>query len=299
MNFSTLQELTWYLPDHPALYRNDQVDPREVSYRENKEIERFLMAYRKPKFGWVFTRALHEFGIDMPGTLSQADHDLYRLKSHLMGNREPVIVKAMAMAFAVSEFPVRVGVESVLLTKLANQMAPQKALEYAADFMKLPLSLVTAYEKLFFNITDRLDDEKYLMGIVYPKTRIVENSRSYMSAESVQNLIYRAAYNHGEDDLKQMLGFRDQLSSNSDAKLFAERLESALMANGSFMARNGYLHDPSITAINSARQLIAATKAGGVDSMGDTVMSTLGDSLHEELRNMRAARMLDFQSAVA
>lgn len=111
MNFSTLQELTWYLPDHPALYRNDQVDPREVSYQENKEIERFLMAYRQPKFGWYFTRMLHEFGIQMPGTLSQADHVLYRLKSHLLGNREPMIVKAMAMAFAVSEFPVRVGVD--------------------------------------------------------------------------------------------------------------------------------------------------------------------------------------------
>jgi hypothetical protein len=135
MNFSTLQELTWYLPDHPALYRNDQVDPREVSYQENKEIERFLMAYRQPKFGWYFTRMLHEFGIQMPGTLSQADHVLYRLKSHLLGNREPMIVKAMAMAFAVSEFPVRVGVEAALLTKLAGSMSPEQALEFAAAFI--------------------------------------------------------------------------------------------------------------------------------------------------------------------
>lgn len=297
MTSATLMDLSWYLPDTPGRYRVDQVDPTMMTYNETIEVERFLFAYRQPKFGWLFTKIMHQCNKPLPGHLDIFDHDLYRLHSHLNGRREPIIIQALALAFAPSERSVRLGLESLLLTKLAQTMGAEASLEYAADFLKMPLDLVRAYEKLFFNIADRLDDEKFIIGLVYPHTRVVEHSRNYIKCENVTKLLYRAAYNHGETDLKQMLGFRDQLSSQSDAKVFAEKLEGALMASGLFMAKNGYMHDSSLSVINSARQLIAATKAGGVDTMGDTVMSSLGDSLQAELRNMRQARMLSFDDA--
>jgi hypothetical protein len=96
----------------------------------------------------------------------------------------------------------------------------------------VPRKVLNAYEKLFFNGVDRMQDTKYIQAILYPRTRLVESDPQHTQNESLDQLIMRSAYNHGDRYIDHIMGGADMFASKDSAREFAEKLEASLMANG-------------------------------------------------------------------
>jgi len=83
-------------------------------------------------------------------------------------------------------------------------ICPDLSVEKIAGLIGLPLAVVEAYEGLFFNVRDRLDDRLYLARLVYPDSRYPGIETDAMTPQS--DKLLQAAYEFGSRSSSARLG---------------------------------------------------------------------------------------------
>ena len=152
------------------------------------------------------------------------------------------------------------------------------------------------YEKLFFNVRDRKKEALYISSIVYPNTRMVEVMDNYTKTEDFGKILLRSAYNNGIEDAMYFSGLKIESFVNSDQTLaveMAQKLETAIMANAYFLARNGFLGGRN-NGIGHAKGLLIAAKQSGMDTNKEDTEGmggTMGEDMMKSLLSIKGPEM--------
>lgn len=287
MNATRIRQLAWYLPegDTNPLGRTQFKDPEAIPEWLEGDVLHFTSCYSDLKFGWTLVRALAVRGLPMPCIVDGDDMVLWRAYYHLQGHHDSIISSAMQLATNTME-QTRMSLEASLLT---SQGVDDKEgwLQMVCQEHSLSREVVIAYEKLFFNILDRLNDEKFIRQTVYPGSRLVEMMDDYIQNEGISSIMRRTGYNNGLSDLMYLMGDRRNPLSNSDSRQSAAMLEKTMMVNGLYLARNGWLNQIHNSAgLMHSRQLMQAAKAGGESDQPTSPLSSVGETLMGEIQVM-------------
>jgi hypothetical protein len=281
MNYTKIQQLSWYMPDDP-LY----ADLLAYDYRANlipriNEVLKSIQAYSDVGFGWRFAQTMAKHGRPLPTIFDSNDRYISRAYWALRGAKDPTVQAAFQVGLFEEFHQAKLVICSYIVS--CNARLSTENWQDMSARVSLPVEVCQAYEKLFFNVSDRLEDEKFIRSVVYPKGRLVETDKSYSVQEASDNLMIRAAYNTGIEHMLQMAGDRDMFQSAQSAQKFAEGMETYLMAQAEYMMKVGFLHGDS-SVIHNARQLIAAAKAGGQETDDHNALPGAGLSLLEQMR---------------
>lgn len=275
MNAATINRLAWYKPRaaRPAALRNDLgLDLLELPDAE--DTLHYLDSYKNLRFGWDLVSDLVRNNLPMPSIIEGDDLWLWRAYMHLQGHHDAAVDGAISITFHRGTW-LRQQLQNLFVHRLISH-------KDAAEQFNLPLGVVQAYEKLFFNLVDRRKDTKFLAEVVYPNTRMVELFEHYMQDETFANILMRASYNNGPNELMYFIGMcegspYDVLRGHESAT----RLESLIMAQGYLLTRMGLGNQRQNAALlGRSQQLLTAAKQSGVDSQDQSPFALgLGDSI--------------------
>lgn len=261
----------------PSYLREPSEDEGVMAKREF-EAAKFAHYYKDLSFGFNMVRLSIKHDLDIPAQIRGDDHWIMRLYLYLtLDHDDPVMDMVYMLGTSMPEDMTRSVVESLLLCVDASyeDIAQRTGLYVQDGLSDVPSSdVIQAYEKLFFNVRDRHEETLWLGSIIYPSGRMVEMKDDYAYTETLGNLMRRAGYNNGMDDVQYLAGLRSGLL-NEVGSIAPHLLESTIMANGYLMAKNGFINTDN-KAVSQARSLIAAAKAGGTESAEVDEMSSLG-----------------------
>lgn len=287
MDANRIQYLSQFIPPDSDYFRYSLTGFGEQTSAHQRQIDRFLVAYRDLAFGYHFVRALIKCGCELPPDVSEQELiDFYWFER--TGEPRGAIVETLALHHPSSHF-LENSVQAFLLT-----FEPFDAI---AKKTGINANVLRTYEKLFFNVRARREESLFIANIVYPEHRLVETMEGYTREADFAALLKRSAYNNGLDDVSYFVGLQVEsvtATHNSSAREMANRLESSIMANGYYLARNGFINQRSSTGVSSAKSLLVAAKQGGDDnSEQDNYGATsIGDSLVKELQEVKGGEML-------
>lgn len=286
MTFERIQQLIELLPETSSYFRDILNYTPQVT-----AINKFLCAYKDLSFGFHCVKALVKDNIEYPISISEpALYKTYMFEKY--GVEDKDVIFALALTHP-SNKSMEDSIKAFLIT--------DEPLDKIAKLTGLKKEVLDYYEKLFFNIRDRKDEALFIANVVYPNTRMVELSDGYLKNEDNGRLIIRAAYNNGLDDALYFSGLKADtiLSSGANATAMATRLESLIMANGYFLARN-FLNSKS-NGISHARNLLIAAKQGG-QGTGDSDLEgvgSLGAYAMQALKDIKAKEIEQKSLAIA
>lgn len=274
MNAATINRLAWYRPQaQRAVSRNDL----NLNLPEIPGIEdtlHYLDSYKNLRFGWDLVSDLVRTGQPMPSVIEGDDLWLWRAYMHLKGHYDSAVDGALRITFSRSSW-LRQQLQNCFVNKLVTHADVAKT-------FNLPLGVVQAYEKLFYNLVDRREDTKFLAETVYPDTRMVELFEHYLQDETFGNLLMRTSYNNGMRELLYFVGMSegspyDMLRGHESAT----RLEALIMAQGYLLTKSGFGNQRSHAALlGRSQQLLTAAKQGGVDTQDQSPFHMgIGESL--------------------
>lgn len=248
-----------------------------LSQERRQQIMHYAYCHKNLKFGWDFASCLFSHPeVKFPAFLHKDDLFLYRAYKYMQGFEDPVIAGALALTTEGNK-QLAANIQNLLVTK--DVTSPS----FIADELNIPLSIITAYEKLFFNVLDRKQDHAYIMSIVYPEGRMVEGMENYLSNTSLNTLIMRSGYNHGANTALYLMGKGRHPFKDYDAASGAQYLDSMFMQDGVLYATAGMLHVKNATPILNARLSIQAGKMGRGDQQDAGTVISLEDTFKDEL----------------
>lgn len=229
--------------------------------RQAREKAIFLLSYSDVALGWRAAGLFARTHTPFPAYLTGDDHWLWkayltRCAPELYGD------PAIAAARAIND-PSMYGVRSSLEAFLLSEDMSHADIGRATG---LNPAVVSAYEKLFFNVTDRFGDFLYLAKVVYPNGRLEEVFDGYLNNAPYGDILRRIGYNSGRDYVAYMSGLRSNLLHQMGSGDIALQLERVIMANGFVLAHSGAVNQRAdAVGLRAAASLIAAAKHGGSD----------------------------------
>ena len=249
-------------------------------------VHQYARHYANLKFGHYFVRGLLREKKAFPLWLKSDDHKwLYRYYLFERGATDETVESAVMLAL-----PEMTGTRQVIEALI---------LSYDSSFAEIASKtgwserVISAYEKLFFNIRDRLQDHLFLAQVAYPHTRIVETYPDYISNEDIGRLLRRIGHNNGIDHVLHFAGVKSELVSLLSSHDTPHKLEGTIMANGYLLARNGWLNDAKAEVIRSSRMFLAAAKQGGEKSEEQDPFLSASQSLMGELTRVKRTEALN------
>lgn len=290
MTAERVEQLSRYLAAYDLVPPNDAFDIYSETGIRSAGVARFTQSYKSARFGFDALRSLASAALPFPAWFDGDDLILFRMYCFLRGAK-PDLVTQQALAFVTPHMRQEKSVLEGML--LARDTDFQKI----AGYFGMPEEAIRLYEKSFFNVRDRMKDLPYLASQVYPEGRQVEMIEDYMNSEETRMLIRRAGYNFGLDDVLHFAGFPAYAiqSSRKTGNLSAKDLEGVILAQGSFLARNGFINQRAVPAIRSAVGLIAASKMGGTEQGAglDDDLPGVAGFLRGEMRRAAELRQLE------
>lgn len=290
MTAATIHKLASVIPDElmPLL----QVGGRTSNFGSDgmdPDVQRFLLRYRSLNFGWQYAQVA-----------AQNPNSIPFMASYLLP-RDQVIFRAYLHNRFGYRYDDIAGAKALLTPPMASTRAMLEGLLVCSDAdvaktamrSKLPLDVVQAYEKLFFNILDRRDDVSFMQHVVYPHGRMVEMVDGYLFTTPLGDLMRRAGYTNGAADVQYLMGSSPDAVSAMEAAGDSRKLESLILSLGMVLARNGGLHQPGLPGVGHARQIITAGKLGGSESDEHPLDSDMQSVLLREVK-----RFAQFDTAV-
>ena len=278
MNFNRIAELAEYIPDNSDYFNgiNNYFDLSNQS-RGQKHINRFITCYKDLSFGYHFIKYLIKHGVSLPPSVDEdALIDTYNFERYGIKNEN--VIHAIALNH-ISNSEHRDAIKALLITE-----AP---IEEIAKRTGISETVLNYYTQLFFNIRDRREEALFVATTVYPQSRLVEMMDGYMRNTDMGSKLLRTGYNSGLDDVSYMIGLKSEDAVNIDVSIntLAAKLEASIMANGFYLARNGFLSQRSAHGINNAKNLIMAAKQSGTEQSteDDFGLGSIGGALMEEL----------------
>lgn len=222
----------------------------------------FLLNYNDLGAGWKAAAMFAKAHARLPVYLTADDHWIWRAYlTHC--NPNLYFDRAVAEADALTDNSMqhqRDTIEALLLSEDA---------EYAdiAKMTGIDVDTIIAYEKLFFNVRDRMEDYLFLAKQVYPNGRLEELYDHYLRTASFGDLLRRTGYNCGKDYVGFMSGLRSRLIKDMSAGDMASQLERIVMANGFILASSGLINQRTdAQGLRTAQSMITAAKAGGMEN---------------------------------
>ena len=209
----------------------------------------------------------------------------------MQGFEDPAVAGAVALT-TVGHENVAADIQALLISKNVKDHS------YVASRMGMPMSVIAAYERLFFNVLDRKDDHAYIASIVYPESRMVEVMKDYLEKTSINTLLLRAGFNNGDGIVAYMMGIGQHPYKAFDAATGAAELDGLFMRDGILYATAGLQNVPNSTPITNARLSINAGKMGKGEDQASTSTISLEDTMRTELIELsqRKARALSFNA---
>lgn len=238
----------------------------------------YAYCYKNLKFGWDFASTLYDHkDIKFPTFLHGDDLILWRAYKFMQGYDDPVVAEAASWTTKGNE-KIADDVQNLLLAKDVRRH------HQVSQKLRLPLAVVIAYEKLFFNVLDRKDDHSYIMSIIYPEGRLVEGMDTYLEKTGLNTLIMRAGYNHGSSVAAYLMGAdSNHPFGDYDATTGAMEMDGKFMVDGLLYAAAGFLHAKNATPILNARLSIQAGKMGRGDQQDNGAAIPLDESFKDTL----------------
>lgn len=250
------------------------------------EIERYATVYSSPQAAWLliqgYIRAAQN-GVRLPPHSEWQDDTWFRQAYDWCVHKIP----DNAVSHAVMLLDEKMTYERQVIDALL--LTPDSTIESVASRLALSQETVACYEQLFFNVIDRRHEALYIGRNVYPQTRLVEMMEGYIESEGLGMLLRRAGFNNGVQHVLHAAGLASGtgLLVEMNGNQAASDLESLLMANGYFLARNGWINQRRHAhGLAAARGLISAAKASGQATGSSASLMTLhgvGDSIRTEL----------------
>jgi hypothetical protein len=281
MTFERIQELTQYIPEDSE-YCNEILGHTKQITTVNK----FIRSYKDVAFAYHFVKTLVDKEKPLPAFIDEPE--LYDTYQFLRYNAyKPNVVFAISLTH-----PSNKSMEDVIKAFIITD----EPFDKLAEITGIPEEVIRLYEKLFFNVRDRKKEALFIANTVYPNTRMVELMDNYTRNEDFGKMLMRSAYNNGIEDAMYFSGLKIESFINSDQTLaveMAKKLETAILANGYFIARNGYLNSKT-SGIGHAKGLLIAAKQSGMDnSKEDTegVAGTLGEDMMKSLLTIKGPEM--------
>jgi len=140
----------------------------------------------QPDFGWQFIRFFLNQGIFMPGEvidskLRQAYGYLSEPNSY--GNFMPEVMEFTAPENNYNQLVLRACLicKDIKMGEIATRFGCDKV-------------VIKTYEKLFFNVRDRFEEQLYLSRLVYPETRASELQPDFLIKLPPGQLLLQVAY---------------------------------------------------------------------------------------------------------
>jgi hypothetical protein len=257
--------------------------------RRKSEFDTWAAAYSDPAFLWNYVQYCVEKDIPPPRSLP-ADKDgllLRQVWEFEVGKRsDPLLWHAISLSHPRNEF------ERTIL----RAMLVSKSVSVADVCQKTGMSakLVQLYEKIFFNVLDRMGDCLYTLKLLYPNGRKGEFMSGYLDTVSYDTLLMRAGFRNGINDAMFLMGHRDsdadfiEVSNSADTP---ERLEAAILANAIILSRAGFggQSNHAVPVVGAARGMINSAKLGGTDNASGNAALTLAEGIGAELTVFAAA----------
>lgn len=254
MKAERIQQLSKIIPDNSEYY---SLFPISLNTGSNTDswINKFVVCYKDLAFGYNFIKSFSKLKKKLPSNVTEKYlREAYRFER--TGKAHPSIVNAYMYRHPMNEF-FKTTLESMLLVDNIT-------FEEISKKTGISVSTIKAYEQLFFNIVDRKNELAFVASIVYPDSRMVEFEENYHKNESRDMILKRSAYNNGLEDVSWLLGFKtDHMDTDIDSNLMTKKLEAAIMANGYYLAKNGFLNQRSSVGVQNAKNIISAGKQGG------------------------------------
>lgn len=241
--------------------------------QQSTAIAKFIRAYKDVSFGWNLVRYLVRNKLELPSI----ENDEYIVRAYRF-ERYGIMDDAIfaAIAFNADELKeIRAILQSCLVVENVD-------IKEIAEKLGINEDSIRAYESLFYNVIDRSKEAAWLATIIYPETRFVEMSPTYVQDAGHQWLLKRSGYNNGFETVAHFSGLRTNM--NRDMSNAASKMENALMVNGYLLATNGYINQRDAQGIFHAKTIISAEKQGGNQQvMADDGPGDLGLSIFTEL----------------
>lgn len=245
----------------------------------------FLYCYTDLHFAFTYAKTMAEHRKPLPAHVNEDEvrrcYYWYRFKktdselTHVMALRHP------SQRFFTNTMEAMFMAEDVDSGTVAKEVG-------------LPEPVVHLYEKLFFNVVDRRRETAFIARIAYPEHRYQEFKASEMKNTGNQDLLKRAGFNNGIEDVLFFSGLsRGSPILNITNADLSERFENVVLNTGLLLARNGYVHSRDAHVVGSAKGLLAAAKQGGQDG-GNTDregIGSLGEAMSQQMADFFADDM--------
>jgi hypothetical protein len=182
---------------------------------------------------------------------------------------------------AVEEAYSLLGPAAFAVREVLNALliCPTVTLEEIAGHLSLPREVVIAYEALFFNVRDRLEEKFFLGQLCFPGTRLAAMGGSATALSRAQRLL-QAALDYGAEDVLHLVGILSH-AEGPDTDHLKRVLEQSLIQKSKDLVRYGDQEPKEI--LTTARMLLAMSKRfGGAKpsahngpSMSESIMAEL------------------------
>ena len=240
--------------DRGQIYSLSQLIPRETGFFSDSpfqilvdddvsyETEKFARCYSNPAFGWHIVKLYADQNLPFPVcqcvTLSELEEydilrEAYMFLRFSEGHED--LIYAVALESSMDPYYKNVLRGCLLVEDITAHEISRKT--------GLPENVVTLYEKLFYNVWDRLSDQMYIAALVNPEGMVAELNPNFQLRTS-------------------LAGMKGHTIIGTTQNIVAE-FENKLMANALFLANNGMLNTRNQVGITNAKNLLAAAKQGG------------------------------------
>lgn len=218
--------------------------------------------------------------IPFPAILHGDDLWVWRAYRYIKGGDDHVV--SAVYSLTLPEYRQQADYLKALLVvdKMTNR--------HAAKLTGLSEDVVTAYEKLVYNIQDRKEDHAFVASVVYPEGRLVEARDDYVEDTDYGTILLRAGFTKGAATVLYGMGLTANPYMNDNVAEVAQSLDRRFLADGLVLADMGWANTKShARPIMNARASLIAGKAAGTDTAADTMaMFTPAETLTVELEHL-------------
>lgn len=291
MNFQRIQQYSWYLPD-PDVSGWTSIHPVLASLPHSNRVLALGHNYATLTFGWDFVNYMVRQGRPLPPVIDEGDLAMHRaywyLRTGHKPSMDPVMKGVLALRFC-DEFRMQKDtIHGYMVCKMAGRYPSYHELSHLLG--GISVEVLEVYEKLFFNIKDRLDDTAFIRNIVYPRGRMVEYNPEYRFLETEEALMMRASYNNGLRMLMHLAGARDWFDTDGGATEFAKKCEAYTMAQCLTLQGLGLGGTKEIPYIRAAHGMIQSSKMGGGADDGEArFITSIGELLLNDMKPVKDA----------
>jgi hypothetical protein len=287
MTKERIRQLATLIPDDSA-YFESAVGVADLETAQGFLTERDRIILSDPAFGWHLVKALIKAGKKLPPWV---DEDYIR-RAYTFETKARIdypIMEAITLMH-----PQRYFMRDIFRACLVTEALPYTI----AEKLGYNVETVLAFEQLFFNVRDRKADYTYLGSLVYEDGILVEHKRDYITNEPFGNILIRAGFKNGINDVCILAGILPGNKFTMDAYESASRVEAMFMDNADVLARNGLINQ-KLVGLTAARNLITAAKMSGqtqsaVEAVG---LMAVGQTLITEMEKFAPGRAKELIAA--